>query len=98
MERKTKVNAEEGKQELIMTREFELPLLKEWAYAGFFFVASGAAVSHIVTCDTPSEIIPSLLLLVLTIVILVFQAFGQKNFNLKNTYKNEEIQNTTGTN
>lgn len=26
MERKTKVNAEEGKQELIMTREFELPL------------------------------------------------------------------------
>lgn len=26
MERKTKVNAEEGKQELVITREFELPL------------------------------------------------------------------------
>ena len=26
MERKTKVNAEEGKQELMITREFDLPL------------------------------------------------------------------------
>jgi len=25
------------------------PLLKEWAYAGFFFAMSGAATSHIVT-------------------------------------------------
>ena len=45
-----------------------LPLLKEWAYAGFFFVASGAAISHIVTGDPIGEIIPSLLLLTLTIV------------------------------
>ena len=26
MERKTKINAEDGKQELMITREFELPL------------------------------------------------------------------------
>lgn len=56
----------------------KFPLLKEWAYAGFFFVASGAAVSHIVTCDTPSEIIPSLLLLVLTIVSWYFRPSDRK--------------------
>ncbi len=26
MERKTKINAEDGKQEIVITREFELPL------------------------------------------------------------------------
>jgi hypothetical protein len=26
MERKTKINAEDGKQELVITREFDLPL------------------------------------------------------------------------
>lgn len=46
----------------------KLPLLKEWAYAGFFFVASGALVSHIVMRDPIGEIFPSALLLVLTVV------------------------------
>ncbi len=45
-----------------------LPLVKEWAYAGFFFVASGALVSHINNGDTLAEIFPSVLLLTLTIV------------------------------
>ncbi|WP_233559707.1 DoxX family protein [Taibaiella sp. KBW10] len=44
------------------------PLLKEWAYAGFFFAMSGAAISHIIMCDAFSKIFPSLLLLVLTIL------------------------------
>src|SRR5690606_38032490 len=43
------------------------PLLKEWAYAGFFFMMSGAALSHL-AMDNLDEIFPSLLLLVLTIV------------------------------
>jgi len=43
-----------------------LPLLKEWAYAGFFFVSSGAAISHAVLGDGISEIFPSILLLLLT--------------------------------
>ncbi|CAN5338606.1 DoxX family protein [soil metagenome] len=49
------------------------PLLKEWAYAGFFFSMSGAAISHIVVADPFSEIAPSLLLLTLTIVSWYFR-------------------------
>lgn len=41
------------------------PLLKEWAYAGFFFMMFGAAYSHI-AAGTTGEIFPSLLLLLLT--------------------------------
>src|ERR1044071_503712 len=43
------------------------PLVKEWAYAGFFFAMSGAAISHIVMRDPFSDIFPPLLLLVLTV-------------------------------
>jgi len=46
----------------------KFPLVKEWAYAGFFFLMSGAIFSHIAVGDPVSEIIPSLLLLVLTVV------------------------------
>src|ERR1700693_2771960 len=35
-------------------------LLKEWAYAGFFFVMSGAIFSHIALADSMNEIFPSL--------------------------------------
>ncbi|WP_295713595.1 DoxX family protein [Mucilaginibacter sp.] len=46
----------------------KLPLLKEWAYAGFFFIMSGAILSHIALGDYVKEIFPSLLLLILTMV------------------------------
>ena len=46
----------------------KFPLLKEWAYAGFFFAMSGAAFSHIATGDPVNELFPSLLLLLLTVV------------------------------
>src|SRR5438034_2766390 len=42
------------------------PRLKEWAYAGFFFLMSGAIFSHIVVGVSISEIWPSLLLLALS--------------------------------
>src|SRR5690606_8869143 len=29
------------------------PLLKEWAYAGFFFVMTGALISHLIIGDDP---------------------------------------------
>jgi uncharacterized membrane protein YphA (DoxX/SURF4 family) len=45
-----------------------LPRLKEWAYAGFFFVASGAFVSHVTMGDPFGEIFPSVLLMTLTVV------------------------------
>ena len=44
------------------------PVLKEWAYAGFFFVMLGAIFSHIAVGDPMKEIFPSLLLLILTLV------------------------------
>jgi hypothetical protein len=46
----------------------KFPLLKEWAYAGFFFIMSGAIFSHIAAGDPMKELFPSLLLLVLTVV------------------------------
>lgn len=50
-----------------------VPLLKEWAYAGFFFLLTGAAASHIFVGDpffrveAPSQFFPPLLFLALTI-------------------------------
>lgn len=44
------------------------PILKEWAYAGFFFAMSGAVFSHLASGSPMQEIFPSLLLLVLTVV------------------------------
>jgi uncharacterized membrane protein YphA (DoxX/SURF4 family) len=51
----------------------KFPLLKEWAYAGFFFVMTGAIFSHVATGDAINEIFPSLLLLVLTVVSWYFR-------------------------
>ena len=44
----------------------KFPLLKEWAYAGFFFAISGAVFSHLAMGDSWVEIFPPLLLLILT--------------------------------
>lgn len=46
----------------------KFPVVKEWAYAGFFFVASGALISHVTMGDPFGDIFPSVLLLTLTIV------------------------------
>ncbi|WP_343633875.1 DoxX family protein [Fluviicola sp.] len=56
----------------------KFPVLKEWAYAGFFFAMSGAAFSHIVSRSPASEIFPSLLLLVLTVVSWYFRPAERK--------------------
>ncbi len=61
------------------------PLLKEWAYAGFFFTMSGAIFSHIAS-NSMNEIFPSLLLLVLTMISWYFRPADRKiilvNFNI----------------
>ena len=56
----------------------KFPILKEWAYAGFFFAMSGAAISHIALGDSVSEIFPSLLLLSLTVVSWYFRPADRK--------------------
>lgn len=58
------------------------PLLKEWAYAGFFFAMSGAALSHIAAGDAVGEIAPSLLLLALTAVSWHFRPADRKLLSL----------------
>lgn len=44
----------------------KFPLVKEWAYAGFFFAMSGAFISHLVVGQAFAEAVPSLILLVVT--------------------------------
>ena len=56
----------------------KFPLVKEWAYAGIFFVMSGAIFSHIVIGDPMNEIIPSLLLLILTVTSWYFRPSNRK--------------------
>jgi hypothetical protein len=56
----------------------KFPVVKEWAYAGFFFTMSGAVFSHIANGDPMNSLIPSLLLLVLTVVSWYFRPAGRK--------------------
>ncbi len=56
----------------------KFPLLKEWAYAGFFFAMSGAIFSHIASGDSVNEIWPSLLLLIVTVVSWYFRPADRK--------------------
>ena len=53
-------------------------LLKEWAYAGFFFAMSGAVFSHTASGDSMSEIAPSLILLIMTVVSWYFRPADRK--------------------
>ncbi|MFI0430821.1 DoxX family protein [Mariniflexile sp. HMF6888] len=54
------------------------PLLKEWAYAGFFFVMSGASISHLAVGQPLTEAIPSLILLLVTILSWYFRPESRK--------------------
>lgn len=56
----------------------KFPLLKEWAYAGFFLAMSGAVFSHIAVDNPASEIFPALLLLILTVVSWYFRPVDRK--------------------
>jgi len=56
----------------------KFPLLKEWAYAGFFFMMSGAVFTHIAADNSMGEMFPSLLLLILTVVSWYFRPADRK--------------------
>ncbi len=56
----------------------KFPLLKEWAYAGFFFAMSGAIFSHIASGSPVKEMAPSLLLLILTVTSWYFRPADRK--------------------
>jgi hypothetical protein len=57
----------------------KFPLLKEWAYSGFFFAMSGAIFSHIASGSSVKEIFPSLLLLFLTVISWYFRPADRKH-------------------
>ena len=52
--------------------------VKEWAYAGFFLAMSGAVFSHLALGDPIVEVVPSLVLLTLTLVSWYFRPADRK--------------------
>ncbi len=56
----------------------KFPLLKEWAYAGFFFAMSGAVFSHLAVGDEAKELFGPMLLIVLTVVSWYFRPVNRK--------------------
>jgi hypothetical protein len=55
-----------------------LNLVKEWAYAGFFFLMSGAVFSHIASGDAAKENFGPILLLILIVVSWYFRPADRK--------------------
>lgn len=53
-------------------------ILKEWAYAGFFFAMSGALFSRFASGDSLSQIAPALLLLALTVISWYFRPASRR--------------------
>ncbi|OUL63892.1 DoxX family protein [Flavobacterium sp. AJR] len=56
----------------------KLPLLKEWAYAGFVFAMSGAVFSHFASGDGAKEYFGPILLLVLTAISWYYRPTDRK--------------------
>lgn len=61
----------------------KFPLLKEWAYAGFFFAMSGAVFSHLANGDSAKELFGPVLLIILTIVSWYFRPEDRKIISVK---------------
>ncbi|WP_202616791.1 DoxX family protein [Arcticibacter tournemirensis] len=53
-------------------------LLKEWAYAGFFFAMTGAVISHIIIKDHFAEVVAPLVFVMLTVVSWHFRPEDKK--------------------
>lgn len=62
----------------------KFPLLKEWAYAGFFFAMSGAIFSHLASGSSPKEFFGPLLLIILTVVSWYFRPVDRKIVSVDN--------------
>jgi len=60
----------------------KFPLVKEWAYAGFFFAMSGAVFSHVVIGDSAKEFFGPVLLIVLTLVSWYFRPADRRTISI----------------
>ena len=58
-------------------------LVKEWAYAGFFFVMTGAVYSHLAVNDPAAELFGPGLLLMLTVLSWYFRPESRKAVLIK---------------
>ena len=58
------------------------PVLKEWAYAGFFFSMTGAVYSHIIMKSGMSDLFPAVLVLTLTCMSWYFRPADRKVITL----------------
>lgn len=67
----------------------KIPVVKEWAYAGFFFAMTGAVVSHLVSGSPAGELFGPVLLIVLTTVSWYLRPESRKTNQLK-TISNEQ--------
>ena len=56
----------------------KFPLVKEWAYAGFFFIMTGAIFSHVAVGESMVEALPALLLMVLTVISWYFRPASRR--------------------
>ena len=56
----------------------KFPVVKEWAYAGFFFIMSGAIISHLAIGDAAKTLFGPLLLIVLTVASWYFRPPNRK--------------------
>jgi len=66
------------------------PLLKEWAYAGFFFAMSGAIISHMVSGHGAKEIFGPGLLLALTVLSWYFRPSDRKLASIQSSPEERE--------
>ena len=62
----------------------KFPLLKEWAYAGFFFAMSGAVFSHFASGSAAKEFFGPVLLLLLTVLSWYFRPADRKTISITN--------------
>jgi hypothetical protein len=53
-------------------------LLKEWAYAGIFFVMSGAVISHVASNDVSIQIIAPVVLAIFTVLSWYLRPVNRK--------------------
>jgi len=56
----------------------KLPLIKEWAYAGFFFAMTGAVISHIAVGDHFSQFIAPIFFILLILTSWYFRPTNKK--------------------
>ncbi len=66
-----------GVSAILMPR---IPLIKEWAYAGFFFLMTGAILSHFIQHGSPITFFGPSLLLLLTILSWYLRPASRKIF------------------